>query len=252
MPLPKSAVVVPLYIYPLSTESWGPLYAAIETNPTLTFLIIVNPNSGPGLPNDPSPDESYARQLPRLNAYRNVIAIGYIRIDYCRKALPEALAEIDRYASWSENYESTGLAVRGIFVDETPNHHSSERAMYLAEIGRYVKSREGILGERFVAHNPGTPPDQRLCPPSTTDLIFTCEESYARFRSDEVQTWLEAHPFDRDRAGYMLSGVPVHELRGLVAELRTRAAWIFVTDVQVDFYERFGEAWGPFVRALHG
>ncbi|RDW68757.1 spherulation-specific family 4 protein [Aspergillus mulundensis] len=270
--LPKSAVVVPLYIYPLSAESWAPLYAAypiqpnptqqshskptptnqpiarIETNPSLTFLVIVNPNSGPGAPDAPSPDASYASQLPRLNAYRNVLAIGYIRIDYCAKPLPEALAEISRYASWSEHYDTTGLAVRGIFVDETPNHFSPERQDYLDAVGRFVKACEGILGERFIAHNPGTPPDPRLS--TSSDLVFVCEESFSRFRSPEVQDWLAAHPFERGRAGYMLSGVPGAEVAAVVGELRKRAAWIFVTDVEVDFYERFGGAWGGFLAAL--
>jgi hypothetical protein len=85
-------------------------------------------------------------------------------------------------------------------------------------------------------------------------VTFVCEESYARFRSDEVQNWLASHPVDRDRAGYMISGVPVGELPQLVRDLQTRAAWLFVTDVQENFYERFGDAWrdGAFMRALHG
>ncbi|KAL3434400.1 Spherulation-specific family 4 [Aspergillus tetrazonus] len=248
----KSAVVVPLYIYPLSAESWAPLYAAIETSPTLTFLVIVNPNSGPGLPEHPSPDASYSQQVPRLNTYRNVLTIGYIRVDYCRKPLQEALAEIARYASWSEQYETTGLGVRGIFVDETPNHYSREKEEYLRSITSFVKECPGILDEKLIAHNPGTPPDVRLAQPA--EVTFVCEESYARFRSDEVQNWLASHPIDRDRAGYMISGVPVDELPQLVRDLQTRASWLFVTDVKENFYERFGDAWrdGTFMRALHG
>ncbi|KAL4971572.1 Spherulation-specific family 4 [Aspergillus desertorum] len=224
----------------------------IERNPTLTFLVIVNPNSGPGLPGQPSPDANYSQQIPRLNAYRNVLTIGYIRIDYCRKPLQGALAEIARYASWSEDYETTGLGVRGIFVDETPNHYSSQREEYLNSIRSYAKECPGILPERFIAHNPGTPPHTRLA--QSADVTFVCEESYARFQSDEVQNWLASHPFDRDRAGYMISGVPVTELAQLVRELRTRAAWLFVTDVKENFYECFGGSWtdGTFMRALHG
>ncbi|KAL4981869.1 Spherulation-specific family 4, partial [Aspergillus falconensis] len=149
MQVPTSAVVVPLYIYPLSAESWAPLYAAIETNPTITFLVIVNPNSGPGLPEHPSPDANYSQQVPRLNAYRNVTTIGYVRVDYCRRPLQDTLAEIARYASWSEGYETTGLGVRGIFVDEAPNQHSPAREEYLNLIKECVKECPGILGERL-------------------------------------------------------------------------------------------------------
>jgi hypothetical protein len=114
----------------------------------------VNPNSGPGLPEHPSPDASYRQQVPRLNAYRNVLTIGYIRIDYCRKPLQEALAEIARYASWSEHYETTGLGVRGIFVDETPNHYSREKEEYLRSITSFVKECPGILDEKLVRGPP--------------------------------------------------------------------------------------------------
>jgi hypothetical protein len=85
-------------------------------------------------------------------------------------------------------------------------------------------------------------------------MTFICEEPYARYRSDEVQKWLELHPFDRTHAGFMISGVPNEEVHGLVQELRRRSAYIFVTEVVDDFYESFGESsWGAFMRALqHG
>ncbi|KAL2859257.1 Spherulation-specific family 4 [Aspergillus pseudodeflectus] len=249
---PKAAVVVPLYIYPLTSETWAPLYTAIEQNPALTFLVIVNPNSGPGEPDQASPDHNYAREVPRLNAYANVYTVGYIRIDYCRKPLNEACDEIARYAGWAADYEATKLGVRGIFVDETPNHESEERVEYLERLTRFIKECERILGDKFVIHNPGTAPSPSIA--ATAEMTFICEEPYSRYRSDEVQKWLELHPFERTRAGFMLSGVPNEELHGLVQELRHRSAYIFVTEVVDDFYESFGErSWGAFMRALqHG
>lgn len=110
--------------------------------------MIINPNSGPG--DIPSPDPNYAREVARLNSYPNVYLIGYIRIDYCRKPLPETLAEIDRYAHWATD-ERPGLGLGGIMVDETPNHHTAERAEYLQKLHEYVKSVEGILRDRLVS-----------------------------------------------------------------------------------------------------
>ncbi|KAL4874592.1 Spherulation-specific family 4 [Aspergillus karnatakaensis] len=218
----------------------------IETNPTLDFLVIVNPNSGPG--DTPLPDANYSREVPRLNSYRNVYTVGYIRVDWCRRPLEESKAEVARYAGWSESYETTGLGVRGIFVDETPNHHSEEREAYLAELTEYIKSVEGVLEGRFVVHNPGTAPARSLA--KSADLSFVCEEPYSRFRSEEVQRWLALHPFDRSQAGYMISGVPEDEVHELVQELRERSAYIFVTEVEEDFYESFGASWGGFMEAL--
>ncbi|RAL10681.1 spherulation-specific family 4 protein [Aspergillus homomorphus CBS 101889] len=219
----------------------------IETHPDLEFLVIINPNSGPG--DLPSPDSNYAREVARLNSYPNVYLIGYIRIDYCRKPLPETLAEIDRYAQWATD-ERPGLGLGGIMVDETPNHHSPERAEYLQKLHEYVKSVEGILGDRLVVHNPGTPPDPNLTDPSP-DLILVCEEPYPRYRTDEVQQYLARFDYDRLRCGYMISEVPRDEVRPLVHDLRHRAAYIFVTEIAGDFYERFGpQSWGMMMEAL--
>ncbi|KAH2780157.1 hypothetical protein KXW01_005652 [Aspergillus fumigatus] len=91
---PKSGVLVPLYIYPLSTTTWAPLYDAITAHPDLDFLVVVNPNSGPG--DLPSPNKDYAREVPKLNAFPNVYTVGYIRIHYCDKPLEKVYQEIDR------------------------------------------------------------------------------------------------------------------------------------------------------------
>ncbi|OJJ07410.1 hypothetical protein ASPVEDRAFT_56802 [Aspergillus versicolor CBS 583.65] len=209
----------------------------IETDPTLEFLVIVNPNSGPG--DIPSPDANYAREVGRLNAYPNVYTIGYIRVDYCHRPLQEVNAEVARYAAWSEHYETTRLGVRGIFVDETPNLHSLARAEYLSALTRYIKESSGILSNRFVPF-----------PPTLPDLSFVCEESYSRYRSADVQEWLALHPCDRTRAGYIISGVPMSELHGLVQELRHRSAYLFITELEENFYESFGLSWEGFMRAL--
>ncbi|RAH41110.1 spherulation-specific family 4 protein [Aspergillus brunneoviolaceus CBS 621.78] len=219
----------------------------IETHPDVEFLVIINPNSGPG--DIPSPDPNYAREVARLNSYPNVYLIGYIRIDYCRKPLPETLAEIDRYAHWATD-ERPGLGLGGIMVDETPNHHTAERAEYLQKLHEYVKSVEGILRDRLVVHNPGTPPDPKLADPSP-DLILVCEEPYPRYRSDEVQRYYAQFDYPRVQCGYMISEVPRDEVRPLVQELRHRAAYIFVTEIAGDFYERFGpQSWGMMMDAL--
>ncbi|KAJ5999458.1 hypothetical protein N7451_007268 [Penicillium sp. IBT 35674x] len=245
--LPKSTVVVPLYIYPLDSETWAPLYAAIESNPGLEFLVIVNPNSGPG--ESPLPDANYAREVPRLNGYPNVYTVGYIRIDYCKKPHSEAYAEIEQYAGWSAQYDSTKLGVRGIFVDETPNHYSSDRAEYLRELTKFIKNTPGILADRFVIHNPGTPPDVVIS--ESADMFFISEEPYPRYRSDEVQKWLGQFKYDRNRSGVMINEVPLDDLEKLVHELRHRAAYIFVTEIAGDFYERFGpRSWEAFMQAL--
>jgi Spherulation-specific family 4. len=79
-----------------------------------------------------------------------VYTVGYIKIDYCRKPHSECFAEVEQYAGWSEQYEAIGLGVRGIFVDETPNHHDTDRAEYLSVLTQFIKSTPGIMSDRFV------------------------------------------------------------------------------------------------------
>jgi len=66
--------------------------------------------------------------------------VGYVRIDYCKKPLSEVYEEIEAYAGWAKDYETSGLGVGGILLDETPNHYTSERAEYLDAVHRHIKA----------------------------------------------------------------------------------------------------------------
>lgn len=123
---------------------------SITSHPDVDFLVIVNPNSGPG--GSPLPGHDYVREVPKLNSYANVVTVGYIRIDYCKKPLSELYAEIDTYAGWVTDHDKPGLGVKGIFLDETPNHYSAERAEYLDAACQYIKATPAILGDKLVSY----------------------------------------------------------------------------------------------------
>jgi hypothetical protein len=122
----------------------------ILKHPALEFLIIINPNSGPGASSLPGHD--YEREVPKLTAMPNVTCIGYVRIDYCRKPLHETCEEIDRFAGWHTAHGSDvpGLAIQGIYLDETPNHFSAGRKLYLEALFNYIRGTDGLLGRRLV------------------------------------------------------------------------------------------------------
>ena len=122
----------------------------ISTHPNVNFLVIVNPNSGPG--GSPLPGKDYVREVPKLNVSANVYTVGYVRIDYCKRPLSEVYEEIETYAGWAKDYETSHLGVKGIFLDETPNHHSQERAEYLDAVHKHIKASAGILGDQLVSH----------------------------------------------------------------------------------------------------
>ena len=122
---------------------------SISAYPNLEFLIIVNPNSGPGAA-PWWPNEDYVRELPRLNAHPSVTTIGYIRATYCQRPVEDVARDIEAYAMRSGSEEFPGLQVQGIFVDETVNLFSGEAKRYLDGIDRKVKENNGIDGNRIV------------------------------------------------------------------------------------------------------
>jgi hypothetical protein len=175
MESPRATVIVPLYIWPCNSTYWQPLFDAyvtsipfprlsvhrsltlpspcsISAHPSVEFLIIINPSNGPGEGSLPD-GQDYQREVPKLTAAPNVTTIGYVRIDYCRKPLHDACEEIDRFAGWFTKHGTNvpGMTVDGIYLDETPNHFSAGRKLYLEALHNHIKNIEGILGQRLVS-----------------------------------------------------------------------------------------------------
>lgn len=112
--------------------------------------MVVNPNSGPfnGTGREPLPGRDYVREISKLTKQSNVCAVGYILVDYCKKPVREVLEEIKTYADWAKH--DSALGMRGILLDATPNHYRPEFEKYLDEVNEYIKTVEGISGERLV------------------------------------------------------------------------------------------------------
>lgn len=142
---------------------------SISDYPDLQFIVIVNPNSGPGVdPDGWLPDKHYSREIPRLTERANVTIVGYVRVDYCRRAIDEVFQDIRKYANWSGRPPSDSIesqrsdtasasgspqfAIHGIFFDEVPNVWDVEHAGYLEDIGVLVKEVDGVFGDRLVSH----------------------------------------------------------------------------------------------------
>lgn len=241
----QSKVLLPLYIYP-HPGAWDPLYTALSAHPHLHFLIILNPNSGPGTaPWWPNTD--YLREIPRLNALPNVTTLGYVRATYCKRAHGDICSDICAYAE--RGRQDAKLKVEGVFVDETVNLYSKEMKRYLDGIDERVKREDAFGGEGLVIHNPGTAVNKGLAAPGP-DVTVVVETSYAHFVSKEYQEWLATSPYGRERAAYMVHSVPEQEVEGLTRALRKKAAYLFVTSAASEFYEKFGDSWDKFVAVM--
>ncbi|KAF2645200.1 hypothetical protein P280DRAFT_545224 [Massarina eburnea CBS 473.64] len=245
--LPESKVLLPLYIYP-SPGNWDPLFKSIEAYPALEFVVIINPNSGPG--SEPWwPNTDYVREVRKLNAYPNVQTVGYVATTYCKRSIEDVFADIAKYVSWSSDNRYPGLGVTGIFFDETLNLFHEDVKEYLDAISIKVKNSEGILGFKTVIHNPGTAVEKGLSDPGP-DITTVAEVTYYDFKSESFQRWLSRSPYGRDRSSYMIHSTPEGNVEDLVRTIRERAAYIFVTDLEMDYYHSFGSSWDRFVLAM--
>ena len=115
-------------------------------------MVIINPHDGPGI-SDPF-DANYAREIPRLNALSTVTTLGYVKTNYGKRPVSEVEHDIKAYAGWAKDFETSGLGVKGIFFDETPNLYDGELEAYLNKIDQTVKQAQDIQGQRLVSTLP--------------------------------------------------------------------------------------------------
>ncbi|CCC14260.1 unnamed protein product [Sordaria macrospora k-hell] len=120
-----STILVPLYIYPSQSGlGWSPLFSALtsalERNPSLEFLVVINPGNGPG-PDYPIPNADYRAALSRLSSYNNVKVIGYVHCGYGERELGEIEKDVGDYLAWldfadDERGEWWALMIAGAWI----------------------------------------------------------------------------------------------------------------------------------------
>ncbi|KAI1263213.1 Spherulation-specific family 4 [Xylariaceae sp. FL1019] len=114
-----TGVLLPLYIYPSDTI-WAPVYNAVSADSSLDWLVVVNPDSGPGATGQPgNNDASYIAGTSKLNGYSNVKTVGYVRTNYGQQDVNTLHTELTEWANWA-SYTASDIAVHGIFFDEAP------------------------------------------------------------------------------------------------------------------------------------
>ncbi|CAN9105369.1 unnamed protein product [Alternaria alternata] len=260
----QSKVLLPLYIYP-QVGAWDPLYTAVAANPCVRFVVIINPNSGPGAA-PWWPNEDYVREIARLNALPNVTTLGYVRVAYCRRPVQDVLEDIETYRRRAR--EDDRLRVEGIFVDETVNLYSEEAKKYLDAIDRRARTLIGVVENKMASlniflneteqselitpkmiHNPGTAVSAELAAPGP-EITVVVETSYEEFMTEGYQEWLSTSPYKRARTAYIVHSVPQGEVKALTIALCERAEYLFVTSAFCGFYESFAGSWHDFVASL--
>lgn len=246
------AVLFPAYIYPAgwtTPGAWDPLYNAIKSTPSVTFQVIINPNSGPG---GSAPNSDYAQAISKLKTFSNAVLLGYVHTSYGSRSADAVSADIDQYKSWS----SQNLAMNGIFFDEAPSSASDPLYNYMKNITSYART---ALRTRtnlpLVYFNPGTVPDVKYY--DIADRIVVFEDTYANFLKQQ-QSFQTGTSLNMKKSSFLIhsvnTGLNQTQYNTLVSSLYNNGSLssLYLTTVtdQSNPYGAFGSDWTTFVAAV--
>ncbi|EKM59215.1 uncharacterized protein PHACADRAFT_191536 [Phanerochaete carnosa HHB-10118-sp] len=175
-----TGVLVPLYIFPGQSPqctAWASLLNVISANPSVPFIIIINPNSGPGAVGSQPDSSSYQGCVPQLKSQPNVRTIGYVFTEYGSRSQSDVDADVSTYAGWDSAYR-----LDGIFFDQVETT-SDLLSTYTAFVNTARQSFDDSNG--FVILNPGTNvQDDGFF--SIADQIVTAEDFYSDFSPSQL------------------------------------------------------------------
>jgi hypothetical protein len=146
-------LLVPAYIYPTGEgrKQWRRL---IDAAAKVDLIVIVNPDSGPGIERN----NTYTSAIAEA-ADRGVKLVGYVNTEYAARPVAKVKADID---AWVRFYPQ----IVGFFLDQQPG--DAGHAAYFAEVGTYAR---GKLRDALVITNPGIPCDEAYLARRASDLV---------------------------------------------------------------------------------
>lgn len=172
-------VLMPLYFYPI-LHAWDPLFNAATKYPSLTFLAIINPDSGPG--KTPCPGSDYVTAIQTLSTHKNIVTLGYVPTNFTTRPQLDVQADINKYQAWSKPTSTggCGIQVNGTFFDEAPNAASG--VTYMKNVATYAK--QTLTHGNTIVFNPGTATDPGYW--QWADYIVTLENTEAFYDNANI------------------------------------------------------------------
>jgi hypothetical protein len=211
------------------------------------FTVVLNPDNGPG--NATWPGASFIEAVKRINIYPNVQTVGYINIALGAMTNATAQSEIAIYAGWSNVTE--GLALDGIYFDQTPWHNDEEDRVqsYLQGLSAAVRDNDGWSSNRtgLVVYNSGRLQDAALME-TKPDITVIFEGAYSDMPEEQtMSTQLAAVHGGRENYAMLVHSVPGDlgrgGLRKIVERVRRDVEWLYVTDLTDNVYTAYGSLW---------
>ncbi|ORY81848.1 Spherulation-specific family 4-domain-containing protein [Leucosporidium creatinivorum] len=167
----STSYLLPLYFWPNEDGTcWSDVTSVAAAHPDLSWVIIINPESGPSTVSAIQPILDCIPQL--RSAIPSAKLVGYVSTRYGERASSDVEADIDTYATWGTVKTTNGSLVGlldGLFADEMSSD-GSDVSLY-ASYASYARDKLGDL----VVMNPGTSADAGYY--ETADLIVSYESS---------------------------------------------------------------------------
>ena len=132
----RTGLLVPLYT-PAGDASWSALIQVKESYPSVSFVAIINPKSGPGS----SSNSTFVAGIKSLQA-AGISVVGYISTNYASTSVSIVENDTLNYHGWYN--------VSGIFFDQMSN--SQTEVSYYSTVSNYAHS----LGLALTIGNRGT------------------------------------------------------------------------------------------------
>ncbi|KAJ7088698.1 Spherulation-specific family 4 [Mycena epipterygia] len=176
----SKGVIFPLYVYPDlnfndGCTQWAPIFTSLTANPTLPFLFVINPASGPGSANT-QPDSNYQTCIAELASNANARVLGYVATGKGTRNASDVTTDITTYAQWGAAYRPTG-----IFFDET--EATTEFVSLYQSYANAVHS-SALGSSAFVMFNPGVVPVDDFY--TFADLVVSREDFYSAFSTSQL------------------------------------------------------------------
>ncbi|GAA5840339.1 hypothetical protein JCM9279_002350 [Rhodotorula babjevae] len=243
-----SATKVILPLYEWSEDCWPELQQAAAENPSLEFILIFNPNSGPVT--DATDPSLYC--VPRLRKLLPTSTfIGYVPTGYGERSAAAVKADVATYKKWSSiKVDSAGSTAKldGIFFDEAAWDPTTKNLQLYSGHANAARAAFGAKGKSTVVFNPGTVVSASFY--KYADIVVSFETYAKEWKGTASLPSSSLVP----KSAIMLhtyTGNTSTALSTTVRQIVPRAAAVFITDVSLDkedVYKRFGGNWLAFCK----
>ena len=231
----KTEILVPLYSYPTS-DQWATLKSSAFQYPSLTFIVIVNPNSGPG---SSPPNSDWVSGMRSLNSIQNIKTIGYVYTNYGRRSTSTVKSDVAAYAAWP-----SGAAPSGIFFDQVATDAAS--IPYYSDITTYTRS---TFPNGLVFFNPGTVPNTNNYF-SLADQVVIHEEPYRRYKYPANAKVPSGVPYSQ--FSVIVYSIPSNNVLASLVNTMVSAGYgsMYLTK-EGNQYNSFGSSWNTFLSLVY-